>query len=202
MAVIVLLLVVHTAKLWNEGTSNPSVLEHAKSDHPNCTHDLYRIPKTGSTSLYNAVMRDPSLHRHICWLKTHIMDGKNWHMPPPNESTRPIILTLREPIELLRSHLEYQGYSVNASTPVKARRIQTMSWVARRQKLQNDIYLCSGGNNPDIHEQLRVHFHDATIQEVPNENHNSRSRIILSNKQPLHRFVHPSDFAVWQRECT
>ena len=111
-------------KLWNEGTRNPSVLEHAKMDHINCTHDLYSLPKTGSTSLYNAIMRDPSLYRRICWLKTHEADGENWHIPPPLESDRPIILTLREPTELLRSHLEYQDYLTNTTTPVHAMRIR------------------------------------------------------------------------------
>lgn len=198
---IVLFVVLHAAKLWNEGTKNPSVLEHAKPDHPNCTHDLYRLPKTGSTSLYNAVMRDPSLHRHICWLRTHKRDGHKWHIPPPKKDTRPIILALREPVELLRSHLEYKDYITNASTPVEARTIKTMSWVASRNKSSADIYLCNGGGNPDIHVQLRVYFHDTSIKNIADENHNPRVRTILTNGRPLLHFAHPSDLAVWRREC-
>ena len=194
--------IVGSISRWNEDTKNPSVLEHAKKDDPNCTHDLYRISKTGSTSLYNAVMRDPSLHQHICWTKTHPIDGVKWHIPPPQNNTRPIITTLREPIELLRSILEYQGYATNDTKPVIARKIQTMAWVALRKKNENDIYLCLGGKNPPLHDQLRVYFHDSDIKSIPYENKNKRTRVILTNGLPLEHFLDYKDIKLWQRECT
>ena len=42
---------------------NPSKPLAPRSNHPNCTHDLFRNPKTGSTALYNSVQQDEALHR-------------------------------------------------------------------------------------------------------------------------------------------
>jgi len=191
-----------SAKLWNEGSKNPSVLEHAKKDHVNCTHNLFRLPKTGSTSLYNAVMRDPALHRHVCWLEAHKTDGHAWHMRPPPKPQKPVLLSLREPTELLRSHLEYEGYLSNSTKAVPARVVRTMEWISSRQKAPQDIYLCLGQDNPPVHQQLRVYFHDDRIREIPDENHNTRIRFIKTNNLPLHAFVHPADRHVWKSYCT
>lgn len=46
---------------------NPSVLVDDRPDDPNCTHHLFRQPKTGSTALWNAAMTDARLHRRVCW---------------------------------------------------------------------------------------------------------------------------------------
>ena len=123
-----------------------SILLIAKPNSDNCTHYLYRLPKTGSTALYNAVQKDSHLHKYVCW-----ENNSNLHAIPVKS---PIITVLCNPVDILRSYLIMPGWSKNRTAPVFAKTIRTMSPLWDRKKVTQDIYLCNGGVHPPIHQQL------------------------------------------------
>ena len=102
--------VVRTSGGRNAGTANPSVLVWKKKDSPNCTHDLFRVPRTGSTALYNAVQEDDALHAHVCW-RLAKLEVIGMHEPASISHARPIIATIREPIERFISLAGYSGWA-------------------------------------------------------------------------------------------
>ena len=53
----------------------------------------------------------------------------------------------------------------------------------------------------EIHEQLRVHFHDRDIAAIPDENHNLRNRTVVVKHGTLASYVHPNDARVWREYC-
>ena len=77
-----------------------------------------------------------------------------------------------------------------------------MKEISDRKKSEHDIYLCVGGKNPPVHDQLRVYFKDYRIQDIPDENHNFRDRKIVTGNKLLQDFVHEDDERVWKEFCT
>ena len=79
-----------------------------------------------------------------------------------------------------------------------------MSQLWTRRRTAEDVYLCVGGSNPPIHEQLRDAFDDPGIAEIPDENRNRRNRTVLlrhPHNETLASYVHPSDAKVWGENC-
>ena len=191
-------------KVWNNERNSfvireknefaQSILLIPRSNTDNCTHYLYRLPKTGSTALYNAVQEDRNLHKYVCW-----ENDTNVHAIPLKS---PIITVLRNPIDILRSYLIMPGWSKNRTTPVFAKKISTMNPLWNRKKTNQDIYLCNGDMHPPFHEQLRSYFKDNKIMEIPYENVNRRQRkIIMGRNKSLVDYVHKNDFSIWKAHC-
>jgi len=156
----------------NLENGNPSVLARPRPDHGNCTHHLFRAPKSGSTALYNAVMSDTYLHRFVCWTRRRLFNATarqplwhplpprvvaiSWHAPPVRpwlpQYPWPILVTLRHPQDLLMSRLTYfggGGWKSNDSTPVQGpSHVQPSmfkAWVPVRTdpaRAARDVYLC------------------------------------------------------------
>ena len=104
---------------------NPSVLVKPRRNDPSCSHDLFRVPKTGSTALYNAAQTDAALHKNVCW-----NNGLEWHREPLVNNSRPILVALRHPRELLLSHMKYQGYWTGDNST-----IDSHQWLVRTMRL-------------------------------------------------------------------
>lgn len=121
---------------FNLKNDNPSKLVRPRPDDPNCTHHFFRLRKSGSTAVYNAVMLDEHLHRFVCWTGRELFNesaprihpgvgdrlpqsvvAQAWHVPPVTPSQplypHPILVMLRHPLDLLLSELMYD--SVDAS---------------------------------------------------------------------------------------
>jgi len=104
---------------------NPSVLVEPRPNDPACKYDLFRVPKTGSTALYNAAQTDPALHKNVCW-----NNGLEWHREPRVNNSHPILVSLRHPRELLLSHMKYQGYWTGDNST-----IDSHQWLVRTMRL-------------------------------------------------------------------
>lgn len=203
----------------NLNKANPSVLIKPRPDDPNCTHHLFRCPKTGSTALYNAVMLDEHLHRFVCWMgrDLNVSATLAWHAPPAPLYPHPVLVTLKHPLDLIISNLKYshQGASGRrdweVSSPVQfptprghhAERHSLLSnWVpirGNKSKVNNDIFLCTDNRHicPDITEQLRHAFHEPQIKRIPLENVNHRVRdLFIINKRGEREIILPNETAV------
>lgn len=103
----------NSAGFRNVGSHNPSVLARPIANHPGCTHDRFRAPKTGSIALFNAAQLDPRLHRWVCW------DAKRGvHTPPRPNHPRPVLVALRHPVNRLASSLAYSDWLQNSTATV------------------------------------------------------------------------------------
>jgi len=210
----------------NANTVNPSVLIHPRENDPRCTYDLYRVPKTGSTALFNAVMLDNALHRRVCWNNAH-----DWHKPPTENTSHAIIVGLRHPESLALSHMRYEGYWKKANNTIDPHK-----WLAAKSKRRgggvvsftpsirpptdgrahlltpyvlertgkDDIYLCIGNGYPALDTQLRVRFADESIHNIPLENVNHRREGIHFTTQdlPLLLYWLRWDLVAWRKHCS
>jgi len=172
------------------GIHNPSVLVRWKRNSQNCTHDLFRLQKTASTALYNAVQENDFLHQHVCWrTPTNLTNWLkvNWHACPPKRPRRDrsILITIREPVDWVRSYIVFDGWQKNQTKPVRLT-AQSMNrtrkgeeWYKERngtsiskfkvhcqdnlsalvkwkKKRPGDVWLCHCGRSDHDH----VHAHD------------------------------------------
>jgi hypothetical protein len=74
---------------------NSVILSDRAARSESCQHDLFRIPKTGSTALANALFTDAALVSHVC---TPRFVSPLKHDRPRPGHPRGIVVTLREPL--------------------------------------------------------------------------------------------------------
>mmetsp|Transcript_14157 Transcript_14157/g.23560 ORF Transcript_14157/g.23560 Transcript_14157/m.23560 type:complete len:382 (+) Transcript_14157:199-1344(+) len=186
----------------------PSVLVKPRADSPNCTHDLFRIPKTGSTALYNAVQLDPFLHEHVCWNRFH--HNRTHHALPNSPRHFPIVVAMKHPLKMIESGFAYSNFKTNDTTDVhvnaslrnrKGPQYYNLHIYSFTRRHEEDVILCVDDKHPDMAEQLRRAFRDDRIASIPFENVNHRTRRIISIGKPLSEFVHPFDVAAWEMAC-
>ena len=179
----------------NRGSSNPSKLIPPRENNPACTHSLYRNPKTGSTSLYNAVQEDDALRKHVCW------QGEIWHAEPPQDGP-PIITALREPMERLASAT--CSWSMESEAGGEMMRYNKPQSLFVRGRV-DDIVLCVGSKHPPVHEQLRAHFKDPDIRDVIVENESDdprcKARVSDSELPEGIRRSMDEDRLLWEQYC-
>ena len=202
--------------------TNPSVLAVPSGDHPECTHHLFRQPKTGSTALYNAAMLDSQLHSHVCWSSRqlgNIAPRDLNHIPPPKRYPFPVLVALRHPASLIEARLVYYGKDARGhgcilcnSQPVVLDAGSVRGWGSLLERWVpdqsrslpaglHDVFLCIGDDQcPDVTQQLRDAFGNAAITHIPYENVNHQNRTIIS-PQPLVAYAHPQDLKLWSEHC-
>ena len=198
---------------------NPSQLVEQRPDSKDCTHVLFRMPKTGSTTLFNAAQEDDALHAHVCSVGQRnpkgIANQMSGHTMFPEENmTRPILVSVRRPEELWSSEVRYQGWKEDAVHELVGALPSLTSgegrdlygrWVLQRHG-HGDIYLCIGVGMPEMHEQLRWAFGDERIRPLPRENVNHRTNVTSiaalapAQQQRLLLALKPS-FKVWLDRC-
>lgn len=81
--------------------------------HPRCWAEFMRMPKTGSTAVYNAIVEQPTLRAAVCAHHDHLTASVAWQklqkgagVPPPSRS-RLLLVTLRQPLERFVSLFRY-----------------------------------------------------------------------------------------------
>ena len=80
---------------------------------PRCWAEFMRMPKTGSTAVYNAIVEQPTLRAAVCAHHDHLTASVAWQelqkgagVPPPSRS-RLLLVTLRQPLERFVSLFRY-----------------------------------------------------------------------------------------------
>ena len=196
-------------------SNNPSVLVEPLPNSKNCTHNLIRVEKTGSTAFYNWVMENELAHEHICWENGYC--GECWHKRPrPGSEPSPIILTLREPFERLLSMVAYYGWESGSTSPIDMRAyidkldknphdLGAYSFLYKRNN-PKDVVLCSGCMvNESLISQLRrgfngVPFEDTLKPENINHRKGRLQNLTSSVVQRLHEMLE-GEYRVWNRYC-
>lgn len=207
----------HTELVRNPSAHNPSQLVRQRPDSKDCTHVLFRMPKTGSTALFNAAQEDDALHAHVCsdGQKNPAANKKSGQdMFPQENMTQPILVSVRRPEELWSSHVRYSNWKTGAVHELvdalpglssgKGRDLYGR-WVLRRHG-HGDIYLCIGMGMPEMHEQLRWAFGDERIRPLPRENVNHRTNVtsiaaLAPAQQQLLLLALKPSFKVWLDRC-
>ena len=151
----------HTELVRNPSAHNPSQLVKQRPDSKDCTHVLFRMPKTGSTALFNAAQEDDALHAHVCsdGQRNPVANKKSGQDVFPQENmTQPILVSVRRPEELWSSHVRYSNWKTGAVHELvdalpglssgKGRDLYGR-WVLRRHG-HGDIYLCIGMGMPEM----------------------------------------------------
>lgn len=215
-------------KVAGWGRGNPSKLRKPRRVSANCSHDLFRNPKTGSTALYNALQTDAALAAHVCWRFPRARNAE-WHQTP-GAWDRPVVVALREPADHWASFAAYQlrrnatavralvrggrldlnavadGLRAARAAPRVTPHDQHAFIPTGDRAGMDDLVLCVGGAAAPLEDQLRSHFRDDAICPVPRENSHpsdlpaDRAPLSAENAAWLEAGLKDT-YAAWRRFC-